>query len=346
MSAPLRVALVGYGFVGKVFHAPLIQATPGLLLHTVVSRDAGKVHADWPDVRVVDDAHAAFADPDVQIVVIASPNDTHAALAIAALAQGKHVVVDKPFTVTVQEARQVIDAARGADRSVSVFQNRRWDADFLTLRRLIAECAQGEVAEFHSHFDRYRPVVADRWRERDQPGSGLWFDLGPHLLDQALQLFGMPDALLADIAMQREGARSADYFHVQLRYPTRRVVLHAGSLVPAHGLRFAVHGTRASYVKHGMDAQEDALRSGSSPGQTGWGHDPQPGTLHIELQGETLKETVESIPGDYRQYYMAMRDAILRGGPAPVSTRDALQVMTMLEWAVESSVERREIACR
>ncbi len=346
MQSNLNVALIGYGFVGKVFHAPLLTNTPGLHLHTVVSSDAGKVRADHPATRVVADAETVFADPEIQLVVIAAPNPVHAALANAALAHGKHVVVDKPFTVTGEEAREVVANAARADCIVSVFQNRRWDADFLTLRRLVAEGALGEVVEFHSHFDRYRPVVADRWRERDQPGSGLWFDLGPHLVDQALQLFGMPDALFADIAMQREGARSADYFHVQLRYPTRRVVLHAGSLVPAHGLRFAVHGTRASYVKHGMDAQEDALRSGGFPGQAGWGHDPQPGTLHVEVQGETLKETVESIPGDYRRYYMAMRDAILLGAPPPVSAQDALQVMAMLEWAVESSVERCEIACR
>ncbi|HEY5970665.1 MAG TPA: oxidoreductase [Pseudoxanthomonas sp.] len=345
MQSSLNVALVGYGFVGKVFHAPLIAHTPGLRLHTVVSSDAGKVLADHPGVRVVADAEAAFADPDIQLVVIAAPNPVHASLANAALARGKHVVVDKPFTVTLEEAREVVANAARAGRIVSVFQNRRWDADFLTLRRLIADDALGEVVEFHSHFDRYRPVVADRWREHDQPGSGLWFDLGPHLLDQALQLFGMPEALFADIALLRDDARSADYFHAQLRYPMHRVVLHAGMLVPAHGLRFSVHGKRASYMKQGLDPQEDALRSGGIPGQAGWGRDPQPGTLHIETQGEPLEETVESIPGDYRLYYMALHDAILHGGPAPVTPQEALQVMSMLEQGLESSATRREIPC-
>lgn len=274
MNAPLRVALVGYGFVGKVFHAPLIQATPGLVLHTVVSRDAGKVHADWPDVQVVGDPDAAFADPAVDVVVIASPNDSHAPLAMAALAQGKHVVVDKPFTVTLTEARDVVDAARRAGRLVSVFQNRRWDGDFLTVQRLVGDGTLGRVAEFHSHFDRFRPVVQDRWREHDAPGGGLWYDLGPHLIDQAVQLFGLPEAISVDIARLRDGAQAPDYVHATLRYPTHRAHLHAGTLVAGNGLRFAVHGTRGSYLKHGLDVQEDRLacRRGAGRARLGRGH--------------------------------------------------------------------------
>ena len=346
MQPTLNVALVGYGFAGKVFHAPLIANTPGLRLHTVVSSDARKVAADHPDARVLADAQAAFVDPDIDLVVIAAPNPVHAALACAALAQGKHVVVDKPSTVTLEQARQVIADAERAGRIVSVFQNRRWDADFLTLRKLIANGALGEVMEFHSHFDRYRPVVVDRWRERDEPGSGLWYDLGPHLLDQALQLFGMPTAISADIAAQRDGAKVADYFHVLLRYPKLRVILHAGSLVPGQRLRFAVHGTRGSYLKHGLDPQEDALRKGGIPGQADWGIDPLPGVLHAETADGVKVEIVESIPGDYPRFYAAMRDAILHGGPAPVSPQQALDVMAMLEWGLESSATRCEIACR
>lgn len=345
MEPTLNVALVGYGLVGKVVHAPLIRHTPGLHLHTVVSSDASKVHADVPGMRVVADADLAFADPDIDLVVIAAPNAVHATLANAALAAGKHVVVDKPFTITSQDARQVIANATRAQRLVSVFQNRRWDSDFLTVQQLIADGVLGEIAEFHSHFDRHRPLVADRWRERDQPGSGSWYDLGPHLLDQALQLFGMPLAVTADIALQRDRAQAADYFHVLLRYPTLRVVLHAGSLVPAHSLRFAVHGTRASYVKHGMDVQEATLRGGGIPGQTDWGVDGRTGELHLATEQGVQVSRVPGIAGDYRQFYVAMRDAILHGSPAPVTPAQALQVMAMLEWGVQSSLERREIAC-
>ncbi len=343
MDTSLHVALVGYGFVGKVFHAPLIQATPGLVLHTVVSRDAAKVRADWPGVRVVPDAHAAFADPQVDLVVIASPNDTHAPLAVAALAQGKHVVVDKPFTVTLRQAHDVVAAAEAADRLVSVFQNRRWDADFLTVRRLIADGELGRVAEFHSHFDRFRPLVQDRWRERDEPGGGLWYDLGPHLLDQAVQLFGLPQAITADIARLRDGAQATDYFDVTLRYPGHRALLHASTLVAANGLRFAVHGTRGSYLKHGLDVQEDQLRADVVPGTDGWGVDTRAGELVQEREGRLVAAVAHAEVGDYRRYYADMRDAIQFGHPVPVTPQQALDVMRLIELGVRSSEERREI---
>lgn len=340
----LQVALIGYGFVGKVFHAPLIAHTEGLNLHTVVSRQPDKVAADFPQVRVVAEAAAAFADPAIDLVVIAAPNNVHASLAEAALRHGKHVVVDKPFTVTLAEAQSVLAHAERAGRVLSVFQNRRWDADFLTVRQLITNGQLGDIAEFHSHFDRFRPQVADRWRERDEPGGGLWFDLGPHLLDQALQLFGMPQAVFADLAQQRAAAKTVDYFNVLLRYPRHRVVLHAGSLVPASGLRFAVHGTRGSYLKHGLDGQEDRLRAGGMPGEPGWGTDTQPGQLTVD-DGSTLRtEPVASVPGDYREYYRGMRDAIVDGRPPPVTAQEALEVMGLIEVGIQSSLERREIA--
>lgn len=345
MERILNAALVGYGFVGKVFHAPLLASTPGFRLHTVVSSDAAKVQADWPDMRVVADPQTAFADADIDLVVIATPNQTHAPLASAALARGKHVVVDKPFALDLAEARQVVANAARAGRIVSVFQNRRWDADFLTLQQLIADGVLGEVAEFHSHFDRYRPFVADRWRERDQPGSGLWFDLGPHLLDQALQLFGMPMAVFADIGRQREGAQVDDYFNVSLRYPQRRVLLHAGSLVAANALRFAVHGTRGSYLKHGMDPQETALREGAVPGSGDWGRDRRPGELHQAATDSMRINPVPGLAGDYRRYYLAMHAAIVEGQPAPVTTDEALQVMALLQLAKESAGTGRELAC-
>ena len=346
MKPQLEVALVGYGFVGKVFHAPLIAATPGLRLHTVVSTDAGKVLADHPHVRVVAESQAAFSDPAIDLVVIAAPNAAHAPLAHAALAQGKHVVVDKPFTLDLQEARDVVASATRAQRIVSVFQNRRWDADFLTLRSLVDSGALGEISEFHSHFDRFRPVVQDRWRERDEPGGGLWHDLGPHLLDQALQLFGMPQALYADIGRQRAAAQADDYFNVLLRYARCRVVLHGGSLVPAHGLRFAVHGSAGSYLKHGMDPQEQSLRDGGAPGQPGWGRDPLPGRSHAAGAEGITVSVAEGIAGDYRRYYQAMHAAIVDGQPPPVTTQEALQVMALLETANRSARERRELACR
>ena len=346
MHTEINVALVGYGFVGKVFHAPLIAHTPGLRLHTVVSSDPHKVLADHPGVRVVANLEAACRDDEIALVVIASPNASHAPLAHTALAHGKHVVVDKPFALDLAEAREIVAHAAQARRIVSVFQNRRWDADFLTLNSLIDSGELGEISEFHSHFDRYRPEVPDRWRERDQPGSGLWYDLGPHLLDQALQLFGWPQAMFADLGRQRDGAQADDYFNVLLRYPRQRVVLHGGSLVPAHDLRFAVHGTRGSYLKCGMDPQEASLRNGSIPGTPDWGRDLRPGALH-QADGQGIRiSQVPGLPGDYACYYQAMHAAIAKGETPPVTTGEALQVMALLELAVESASQRCEVECR
>ncbi|KAB7766931.1 oxidoreductase [Xanthomonas sp. LMG 12461] len=333
-----NLALLGFGYVGRTFHAPLIAHTPGLHLHTVVSRQAEAVNAAWPQARVVADAAQAFADPRIDAVVIATPNQTHAPLALAALAQGKHVLVDKPFTLDVAEAQQVLDQAQRAGRIVSVFQNRRWDGDFLGVRALLEAGTLGEIAEFHSHFDRHRPQVGDRWREHALPGSGLWFDLGPHLLDQALQLFGPPQALQADLALQRPGAQTVDYVHAVLRYPRLRVVLHAGSLVAANGLRFALHGSGGSYVKHGLDTQEAQLRAGVAPGAPGWGEDPLPGQLRlVGADGTHAVQTLPAPRGDYRDCYAAFREAIAGRAPAPVDAAQALAVMRLLEAGVRSA---------
>ncbi|PPU77790.1 MULTISPECIES: oxidoreductase [Xanthomonas] len=338
MPKPFNLALVGYGYVGRTFHAPLIAATPGLRLHSVVSSRPQQVQADLPEVAVLADLHVALADPALDAVVLATPNQTHAPFALQALAAGKHVLVDKPFALDASQARAVVDTAAVAGRIVSVFQNRRWDADFLTVRRLIDEGHLGEVVEFHSHFDRYRPQVRNRWRESEIPGAGLWYDLGPHLLDQALQLFGAPQAIAADLQQQRSQARSDDYFHVILHYPRRRVILHAGSLVADNRLRFAVHGTRGSYLKHGLDPQEDQLRAGRRPGTAGWGVDPSPGTLtRVDEEGRVHTHQPDTLPGDYRQCYAAFRDALAGNGPAPVSVADAVQVMQLLELAQQSA---------
>ncbi|CAE6714217.1 oxidoreductase [Xanthomonas arboricola] len=338
MPKPFNLAVVGYGYVGRTFHAPLIAGTPGLALHSVVSSKPQQVQADFPDVIVLADLETALADPALDAVVLATPNQTHAPYALQALAAGKHVLVDKPFALDAAQAREVVAAAAAAGRIVSVFQNRRWDADFLTVRRLIDEGQLGEVVEFHSHFDRFRPQVRDRWRESDIPGAGLWYDLGPHLLDQALQLFGTPQAIGADLQRQRNQARSDDYFHVTLRYPRLRVILHAGSLVADSGLRFAVHGTRGSYLKHGLDTQEDQLRAGRRPGTAGWGVDPLPGTLtRVDDEGRVHTHQPDTTPGDYRQCYAAFRDALAGAGPAPVSGADAVQVMELLELAQRSA---------
>jgi len=339
----LNVALVGYGYVGKTFHAPLITATPGFALHTVVSTDAAKVAADLPDARVVDDLETALADPAIDLVVIATPNALHAPQAIAALKAGKHVVVDKPFALDLAQARAMTDAAKAAGKLLTVFHNRRWDSDFLTVKRLIADGTLGEVVQYESHFDRFRPQVRDRWRERAGPGAGAWMDLGPHLLDQTLVLFGEPLAVSADIGIQRAGAEADDYFHVVLRYPVLRVILHGSLLTAASDLRLAVHGTKASFVKHGLDPQEAQLKAGMVPGAPGWGRDSRHGVLTtVENDVQVHAEVRPEVLG-YRAFYAGVREAVLHGAPAPVPVDEALRVMALLELARRASDERREL---
>ena len=343
MTASLNVALVGYGFVGKVFHAPLISAVDGLTLHTIVSSNADAVHADFPDMQVARLLDLALADPAIDLIVIATPNALHAPQAHAALDAGKHVVVDKPFTVTVSDASDLILHAARAGRLLSVFHNRRYDADFRTLRHLLADGALGTVTQFESHFDRFRLEVRDRWRERAGPGAGLWFDLGPHLIDQALILFGAPLGITADIAVQRDGGETADYFHVTLRYARLRVILHASTMMASHDLRYSVHGTLGSFVKQGLDSQEDALKAGRTPGDALWGHDARPGTLTTVHGEHTSTRIIAGEPGDYRRYYVGVRDAVTGSAPDPSPAGDALAVVWMIELGIESSEKRREV---
>jgi len=347
MTATIQVGLIGYGLAGSVFHAPLIQHTPGLALHSIVSSQRDRLLRSFTDVHVHAEVAPLLDDPAVDAVVIATPNAQHAPLARAALRAGKHVLVDKPFALSTDEAAAVVDAAREAGRVVCVFQNRRYDADFLSLRTVLESGTLGQIAECHSHFDRFRPQVRDRWRESDAPGSGLWMDLGPHLLDQMLQLFGWPEAITADIAAQRDGARSDDYFHAVLHYPRMRAIVHAGSLVAAPTPRFAVHGSQGSYLKEGRDVQEDQLRDGIAPGAPGWGLDPQHGQLlQADPDGRVHRRSVDNALGDYRMFYAAFRDAVLGGAAPPVSTEQALQLMRLLEAGRESAGSGRRVEFR
>ncbi|GEC68887.1 oxidoreductase [Raoultella terrigena] len=340
MSDNIRVAIIGYGYASKTFHAPLISGTPGMTLAAVSSSDEGKVRIDWPAVSVVAEPRQLFDDPNIDLIVIPTPNDTHFPLAKAALEAGKHVVVDKPFTVTLSQARELDAVARSRGRLLSVFHNRRWDSDFLTVKSLINEGLLGEVCYFESHFDRYRPRIRDRWRERGGPGSGIWFDLGPHLLDQAICLFGLPVSMTVDLAQLRPGAQSTDYFHAVLVYPQRRVILHATLLAAAETARFIVHGSRGSYIKYGLDPQEERLKNGERLPQEDWGYDMRDGIL-TRVDGEDRsEESWLTLPGHYPAYYAAIRDALNGNGENPVPASQAIQIMELIELGIESAKHR------
>ena len=343
----LKVGLIGYGYAGKTFHAPLIAAVPALELAAVASSDAAKVHADWPGVTVLATPAELIARDDLDLVVIATPNDTHHPLARAALLAGRHVVVDKPFTVALDDARELVALACQHRRVLSVFHNRRWDGDFMTLRQMIADGALGRVVEMNSRHDRYRPEVRQRWREGAGPGAGLWFDLGPHLIDQALQLFGHPRAIALERDLTRDGALADDWFHASLRYERLHVHLHAGMLVAASAPRFAVHGTLASFVKDGLDTQEDALKAGvrpTWPPQADWGIDPgRASRVTRAADGTAVIEPVQMLAGAHMAYFAGVAAAIRDEAPNPVPPQEALAVMALIELGIASAAQRREL---
>jgi predicted dehydrogenase len=334
----IGVGLIGYGLGGRAFHAPYVAATPGMSLRAVVSRDPAKVHADLPGVRVLPDVEALLGEPGIDLVIVCSPDALHAEHAVASLRAGKHVLVDKPFATTVADARRMAAEAGVARRLLTAFHNRRWDADFLTLRRLLAEGALGRIVEVESRFDRWRPALSATWKDA-RPG-GVWLDLGPHLVDQAVQLFGIPEGITADIATVREGSPAPDYVHAVLRYPGHRVVLHCSKLVADHAVRFAVHGTSGSWTKRGTDPQEAATLAGQLPGSGDWGHDPVAGVF-TDAHGTTCD--IANKRGDYRAFWTALAAAIRDGAPNPVAPSQAIAVVEILEAGLRSASERREM---
>ncbi|MDN6179835.1 MAG: oxidoreductase [Halomonas subglaciescola] len=326
---------------GRTFHAPLIQACTELDLTAVVSRNAERVLRDLPGVEVLRRLEDLLERDAIDLVVIATPNATHFDTAQAAIEAGKHVVVDKPFTLTLAEARQLEAQASAARRLLSVFHNRRWDSDFLTLKAMLEAETLGRVVSLESRFDRFWPSVTDQWRDQSQPGAGIWYDLGPHLLDQARALFGMPREILLDLVTMRDGAEVDDHFFVLLKYDRLRVSLSAGSLVAEPTPRFRVHGTRGSYVTYGLDPQEAWLRQGRAPTPY-WGLDPSPGGLRLDEGKNTLVDrAVTAIPGDYCAFYAGIAAALQKGTPSPVTPSEAIEVMLLLEKGLDSDYHGR-----
>ena len=339
MNTTLQAGLIGFGVAGRFFHAPLISSTVGLHLAKIVQRHGDEARRAYPEAAVVNDARAVIEDDAIDLVVIATPNTSHAELAAQALRAGKHVVVDKPFTITSSEAQRLGDEAQTRGRVLSVFHNRRWDADFLTLQRIVQAGMLGRVVEYEAHFDRFRPQVkAAAWREEDTPGSGILYDLGSHLIDQALCLFGLPRTVRGELRRQRDGARAPDYFEVGLGYEELKVTLKAGMLVREPGPQFIVHGTRGSFLKHRHEPQENALRNGLLPLSADWGRESreQWGTLNTELDGLRYEGKVESVPGCYQRYYQNVVEAITQGAALAVTAQQACDVIRVIELAMDS----------
>jgi len=345
---PLRVGLLGYGLAGRVFHAPLIRACPGLALAAVVTRSPERraaLHAACPEAVALDTPDELWARAsDLDLIVVATPNRSHVPLARAALRAGLPVVIDKPIAPSATEARALIAEARARERRLTVFQNRRWDGDFLTVRRLLAEGALGAVRRFESRFERWNPAPRPGWRESGDPveAGGLLYDLGAHLVDQALQLFGPVGAVYAELDRRRPGVAVEDDVFVALSHRSgTRAHLWMSKVTAQRGPRFRVLGERAAFTKYGLDGQEPAMAAGGIPGSVGWGQEPPERWGLVGEEGAARPVATEA--GCYLQFYEAVAAAVRGGAPMPVDPEDAAAALEILEAARTSATQGRTV---
>ncbi|HEY4155695.1 MAG TPA: oxidoreductase [Puia sp.] len=344
----MKTGVVGYGVAAQFMHLPFIITNPDYQLLSILQRHGDSAAEKYPAVQVVRSLDEMLADPSLELVVVTTPNDTHFDYTSRALRAGKHVVLEKPFTITSEEAKELIVIARESGKVLSVFQNRRYVSDFLTIRQLLNENKLGEVVEFEAHYDRYRPEQRpNAWREADAPGSGILYDLGAHLIDQAFCLFGLPESVTADLRIQRPHARTTDYFDLWMDYGFTKVILKAGMLVREPGPRYMIHGTRGSFIKYGEDPQEALLRQGVLPNIRDWGKEPETfyGLLHTEIGGETIREKYPSLPGNYGGYYADLYDTLVHGKPLKVKPEHGYNTIRLIELATESSRKNKTVDC-
>lgn len=341
----IRTAIIGYGVSASCFHLPVIRSVDAFDVCVVVSSDPDKVRRDLPHAAVYPTVETMLATARPELAIVTTPNALHAPLAAACLDGGCHVVVDKPFIVGVAEGTALIGRARERNRLLTVYQSRRWDGDFLTLKALIRSGRLGRVHSFQSNYDRYRPDVKDRWRERDEPGAGILYDLGAHLIDQALVLFGLPECVDGHLRRQRANARVDDHFHLILSYPETEVILHADCLTHTMGPRFQVMGDRGSFIKWGMDPQEAMLRERCGPGTPGWGEEPAElfGLCSWQDGADAYKARIPTEGGCVERFYRKLADAIHGEASVPVAPETALDVIRVIEAARLSHNERRSV---
>jgi scyllo-inositol 2-dehydrogenase (NADP+) len=340
----IDVGLIGFGLAGRAFHAPVIRAVPDLRLAAILERKGNEAAEKYPDIRIVRSLDELLAMKKIRLIVIATPNDTHYSFARQCLEAGRDVVVDKPFAATLEEAKALVEMAKETGRVLTVYQNRRYDGDFQAIRQLVADGTLGRIVRFETSYDRYRPQLKPgAWRETSRPGSGILFDIAPHLIDHALVLFGLPEAVTADVRIERENAVADDAFDIMLHYSNgMRAVLRSSILAAAPRPRFVVLGTQGSFVKQTFDPQENNLRRGYVPNDTAWGAEPEEnwGVLTVAAGDSFEQRRIPSANCDYRDYYSNVRDALLGRARLAVTPEWALDVMRLLELARQSS-ERR-----
>ncbi len=339
----INVGLCSFGMSGKVFHAPFLANHSGFKFYAVYERSKRLAEEIYPDVITYNSLDALLADDKVELIIVNSPNYTHYDYAKQALLAGKHIVVEKPFTTTVAEAEELIKLAKDKDKKIAIYQNRRWDSDARIVQKVVKEKLLGEIVEAEFHFDRFKDELSPKAHKEDPgPGAGIVFDLGPHIIDQALHLFGMPDSLFADIGIQRSISAVDDYFEILLFYKNLRVRLKAGYQVREALPSFILHGSKGSFIKSRGDVQEAMLVDGAQPDSDNWNTEPEAerGLLHTEIDGKIVREYLPNEQGDYRKYYQLLHAALCDNEQMPVTAQDGLNVMKVIELAYQSSQQK------
>ena len=342
----IQTALCAYGMSGKVFHAPLLNAHTGYELSHVLIRNPQISVNQYPNLKIVREYDSILSDPTVELVIVNTPEPTHFELTWKALEAKKHVVVEKAFTPSVEEGEKLIHFARKQNCLLTVYQNRRWDSDFLTVQEILRQNLLGKLISFEAHYDRFRDFIQkDTWKEEKIPGTGVLYNLGSHLIDQALLLFGMPQSIFADLQIQREGGNIIDNFDLIMRYEALKVMLRVSYLVPKPGPKYILHGDRGSFFKSGLDPQEEALKKGAEPFGPGWGQEGEDswGKLYWKKEQLQMDARVPSLPGNYGTFYTQLYKAIREGGKVPVAPEQALQSIQVIEAAIESHSQSRVV---
>jgi scyllo-inositol 2-dehydrogenase (NADP+) len=346
MPKKIRVGIAGYGKAAKYFHIPFLRVMQEFEIVSILQRRSDEAKNDFPGIVIARSIDELVNNKDVDLVVITSSNDTHFEFAVKAMRAGKHVVVDKPFTNTLEEATELIRIAKETGMVLSVYQNRRYASDFITMRKLLSEKLLGDVHEFNATYDRFRPdPIEGAWREEPKPGSGVLYDLGPHLLDQALTLFGHPKFITADIRKQRPHARVDDFFNIWLDYGFLKVILHSGMLVREQGPRYMIQGTKGSFLKSGEDPQEVRLKAGDLPQGDDWGREPSSsdGILHTEINGDVVRRTVPTEPGNFGYYYRNIYNTLVNNAPLLERPEDGYNTIKLINLAFESSEQKKTL---
>ena len=349
MENIIRTGIIGFGLSGRVFHAPFIDVVEGFVLSKISTANPDNIRIAkerYPSTTIVPDGESIINDDKIDLVIVTSPNTVHFDWTKKALLANKHVVVEKPFTVTLAEAEELVELAKKQKKILSVYHNRRFTSDTKTVKKILDSKVLGDIVDYETHFDRFRPdPKSGAWREDPLPGSGVFYDLGSHLIDQSLYFFGMPDAVTAEIKTVRPWAKADDTFDVKLHYPTHTSTLKSASLTKLPGATYQIHGTKGSFVKFGLDVQEENIEKGYIPNTPDWGKEPESiwGVLKADVNGIEINSVIESEKGDYRDYFINLRDAIWSKTQLAVTAEEGADVMKIIELAIQSNKEKRTV---